>query len=161
MKMTTTETTAAGRNYVPLPLGNGDLSLQLDFQGSMEQAEYSGMTPGILRAGVRYDSPGFPLAPFGSLSILPEGAADPVRWSQTLDTDRALVSSTVEYPDGSTLQTESFCCLTRNIVVFRRRFSGPGRLRLEYRWQPRRTRLEGTPELSEERLENAREIFGI
>lgn len=146
MKITTTETTSAGRNYVPLPLGNGDLSLQLDFQGSMEQTEYSGMTPGILRAGVRYDSPGFPLAPFGFLSILPEGAANPVRWSQTLDTDRALVSSTVEYPDGSTLQTESFCCLTRNIAVFRRRFSGPGRLRLEYRWQPRRTRLEGTPE---------------
>ena len=45
MKITTTETTAAGRNYVPLPLGNGDLSLQLDFQGSMEQTEYSGMVP--------------------------------------------------------------------------------------------------------------------
>ena len=56
MRLACTNRDAENKRYVPPPLGNGDLSFQIDFEGGMGQQEFCGMVPGIHRAGFRYDT---------------------------------------------------------------------------------------------------------
>ena len=146
MLLTTSNRSIDDKSYSPPPLGNGDLQLFIDYQGSMEQTEYRLITPGIRRAGIRYDSPTFPLVPFGYFRLRPEGDDAPVRWTQSLDTREAFVTSEAEYADGTVVRSESFCCLTQNIIVLRRRIDGPRKLRVEYHLDAKRMERTGTPE---------------
>lgn len=146
MLLTTDHEQSKGNVYAPPPIGNGDLHLTIDYEGSMEQRERCHIVPGIRRAGVRYDSPTFPLVPFGYFRIIPDGSGDPIRWKQGLDTRRGLVTSEAVYADGTTVEAESFCHLERNIVALRRRIHGPGKLRVEYHLDARRMTCTGSPE---------------
>ncbi len=133
MKITATEQTAAGRKYVPVPIGNGDLSLIVDYEGSMNQKTYSGgMIPGIRRAGVRFSTVGFQLTPLGYFLIGPESKTEPESWSQTLDTRAGMVSSRCVYTNGTVLESESFCHPERPLICLRRRISGHEPLVFQY-----------------------------
>ena len=48
MKLTYSQSETAAKSYVPVALGNGDLSFQIDGGGAMEQQEYCGMTPDVV-----------------------------------------------------------------------------------------------------------------
>ena len=67
--------------YVPLPIGNGDLSLQIDYEGAQRQEKFCDMTPGIRRAGYRYDSAVQPaprgFIPLGFFDQVIAGAGEP------------------------------------------------------------------------------------
>ena len=146
MIISCTRRDAENRRYVPPPIGNGDLSLQIDYCGSMEPREYSGhMTPVICRAGVRYDFGSRPLVRFGAFQCGPEGAGEAVDWEQSLDPCYGIVASTTTYADGRQLQASSFCLLDRNVVVLRRRLSGQGDFVFTYTLKGRRMRATGMP----------------
>lgn len=144
MRITATNVSAENKRYVPVPVGNGDLSLLIDYHGSMEQHEYScNMVPQIWRAGVRSDSVGFPLVSMGYLLIKPQSQSETVSWSQTLDTNCAMTESMVTYADGSMTEAQTFCSLAANIIVMRRKFTGNAPFQLEYHLGTQRMRLKG------------------
>ena len=146
MIISCTRRDAENRRYVPPPIGNGDLSLQIDYCGSMEPREYSGhMTPVICRAGVRYDFGSRPLVRFGAFQCGPEGAGEAVDWEQSLDPCYGIVASTTTYADGRQQESTSFCLLDRNVVVLRRRLSGQGDFVFTYTLKGRRMRATGMP----------------
>ena len=67
MKITTNHLEAASRRYAPAALGNGDLSILLDYEGIQRQTEsgYGKLLAGIRRAGFRYDTQRGELISFG------------------------------------------------------------------------------------------------
>ena len=123
---------AAVRKYVPFPLGNGDLSFQVDYLGGMKQRRWpGGMIPGIYRAGYRYNNvDGHSLVPFGYFDW--ENQDEPLDWTQAFDSDSALCTCVCEYDGGLSVRTELFCMLNRNIIGIRRRVSGKQRPALHY-----------------------------
>jgi hypothetical protein len=147
MIISCTRRDAENRRYVPPPIGNGDLSLQIDYCGSMLQEKYSGgMIPLICRAGVRYDLDCRPLVSFGAFQGGPEGAGEVVDWEQSLDPHYGVVASSSSYADGRQQQASSFCLLDRNLIVLRRRHSGGGDFVFKYTLKGRRMLAGGMPE---------------
>ncbi len=108
-------------NYVPPPIGNGDLSIQIDNEGIQRQKSYYNMTPCIYRAGRRYDSTGYPLVPFGYF-LQDSGTIN--HWTQELDVINARILTECNYADGSTIETETFVHLNHPLLAIRKRFSG-------------------------------------
>jgi len=90
--------------YVPPALGNGALSLLVDYQGSQSQQAFAQMIPTIWWAGRRYGPPNDQLIPFGHFeqelfcNERPCGA--PTHWPQTLNTRDALVTCHCDYGDS-------------------------------------------------------------
>ncbi|UKI32377.1 MAG: hypothetical protein L6W00_01905 [Lentisphaeria bacterium] len=125
MKLNYSQTDAAARRYVPVALGNGDLSFQIDGGGAMEQREYCGMTPDVVRAGIRYDFPQFPLISFGSFQQELPGTPAIAGFLQEFDPETGLCRCRTDYADGSRLDTTVFCHLRLNLIVIRK--SGPPR----------------------------------
>ena len=61
MILTCTSDTERKNRYCPPALGNGDLSMLIDYTGGCRPAPYceGRIDSGLWRAGFRYDSPGF------------------------------------------------------------------------------------------------------
>ncbi len=112
---------AQGRNYMPPPIGNGDISAIIDMRGVQRRANYFGMIPGIRRAGRRYDTRQREMIPFG---FVDDSSGEPAEWTQALDTGNGLVSSKCVYADGSTLESEAFAHLELPVIAFRKTFKG-------------------------------------
>lgn len=110
-----------GPNYVPPPIGNGDLSVQIDMEGIQRQKKYCDMIPGIYRAGRRYDRRGYALIPFGYIL---QDTKEPETWRQQLDVTAARVRAECEYADGSILKTEAFAHLAHPMLAIRKKFPG-------------------------------------
>lgn len=109
-------------NYVPPPLGNGDFSLLMDYEGVQSQKTYHGMTPCIYRAGRRYDSPGGPLVPWGYIL---QNSGPVKHWTQELDVTNARIVADCEYEDGSRIATEAFVHMEQPLLAIRKRFTAP------------------------------------
>ena len=149
MKISCDESSSRTGRYVPLALGNGELSLQVDYTGAMEQAAYCRMTPGIVRAGIRYDRPKFPLVPFGYFTQELTAGAEITGWKQEFDVDSALCECRTVYGGGLTMVSQIFCHLRHNLLVIRKRFLGEEYrgYRFRFHFGAPRMQVEATPEL--------------
>lgn len=120
-------------DYAPPVLGNGNMSLTLDGEGTQSLPERESGRPAqtIWRAGRRYREPfDRPLIPFGRLiHSLP--AAD--AFEQALDAERALLKTRSRH-GGMTLETENFVCMGRDLLVMRKTFSQAGDYALTWLW---------------------------
>jgi hypothetical protein len=117
---------SAPRGYVPPVLGNGNLCLQVDYEGCQSQRAYAKMIPGILWAGRRYGPPGDQLVPFGhfeqALSCDGKPCRTPSSWQQTLNTKDALTDCQCDYGDSLTVQSTVFVPLAQDLVAVKKRF---------------------------------------
>ena len=133
------------------PIGNGELSLQIDPEGAMSPefglksvchvSNWQGMIPGIRRAGWRWGGDhraGRELFPFGFFTQELPGRGEPSRRRLTFDTDLAEVVSEVSWEDGTVLTTEIFCHATENLVVIRKHASVPVPFRFHHHPEHRR-----------------------
>lgn len=148
MKISCSGCTENEPDYMPPPIGNGDLSLFVDFRGSQFPHRRFDMLPEIRRAGYRFDSPGFPLIPFGHFEAESEGAGPVTGFEQTLDTATGIVTSCCRHADGGVIESTVFCSLDANIIALRYRLSGGAEKRpfhFRYFWDPPRTRLRALP----------------
>lgn len=109
--------------YYPPIIGNGDLSVSIDYDGVQNQIRREWMTPGIFRAGKRFFQQGFPLVHFGYVTQQFEKSAELTDWTQTLNTEEAYISCAREYTDGLHAETLVFCHPERPILAFRVIFS--------------------------------------
>lgn len=136
------------KKYVPVPVGNGDLSAMIDFQGAQFQKKYAfDVVPGIRRAGYRYDSSTRPLIPFGYFTQELYGTGDVIRWSQILDTDRAVTETRCEYENGVIVESEVFCHLEMNVIAIRKRIIGDTQFTFRYIFgKPRRIQTSSSSE---------------
>lgn len=145
MRITCSKHDAAHNHYVPLPIGNGDLSLQIDFEGSQRQEKFSGMIPGIRRSGYRYDSAIQPaprgFIPLGFFDQDIAGAGEPSDWTQTIDIGRGVVECRAVYADGLVVDSVIFCHYARNIIAVHKRLSQPRRYAFRYHLAARRLRV--------------------
>ena len=117
--------------YVPPPIGNGELCVQLDMQGMQAQHAYHGMTPTIWRAGRRYNTPAGELIPFGHLT---QDTGKLKTWSQELDVHQATINTQCEYEDGYSITTNAFVHLDQPLLLIRKTFEGSLTLRYNL-WQ--------------------------
>jgi hypothetical protein len=110
-------------NYVPPPLGNGDLNLALDMEGIQRQKAWHTGLPTIWWAGRRYnDLNGRPMIPFGHLGhAIP---APPTVWSQRLSPQSASMETECVYEGGRRLRTEAFVHHGHPLIAMRKHFEG-------------------------------------
>ncbi|HEX2948579.1 MAG TPA: hypothetical protein VHV83_03270 [Armatimonadota bacterium] len=124
MKITCDAAAAKTWHYAPPVLGNGALSLLVDYHGAQRQHDYYGMQPAIWWAGRRYDNPGKTLVPFGhfdeEISIGDTAVTEPVDWQQSLDTDHACVESHCAYAGGLSVDSTVFVHLAHNVIAIRK-----------------------------------------
>ncbi len=148
----------SGKEFAPFtlpPLGNGELSLQIDPEGAMSPrfgsgsdcniSNWNGMTPGIRRAGWRWGgshTAGRELFPFGFFTQELPGREEPESRRLTFDTELAEVASELRWPDGCVLTSEIFCHASLNLVAIRKRSSHPMQYRFSHHPEHRRLRLE-------------------
>lgn len=145
-----TEQDAKQKRCTPAAIGNGDLSLLIDYEGMQRQTEagWGKLIPGIRRAGFRYNTPLGELIPFGYFLTEIPGTGSVENFQQTLDPSCGLVTSDCLYADGTELHAETFCALHRNIVVLKRRINRlAGRpFRLLHHFSPKYAELEWNPD---------------
>ncbi len=115
------DSSAATPNYVPPPIGNGDFSIQVDMEGVQNQQNYHSMTPGIYRAGRRYETKGWGLIPFGHFL---QDTGTPKQWKQHLNVTEACISTECEYADGRKIQTDAFVHLNHPLLAIRKHVQG-------------------------------------
>ena len=114
---------SATKNYMPPPLGNGELTMNIDMEGIQRQTARHNETPMIYWAGRRNrEIPGSPLIPFGYFEHAI--AESPVEWRQELDVTRARVVTDCEYSGGRRVRTEAFIHLDHPIIALRKTFRG-------------------------------------
>ena len=137
---TVTDISARGYKYTPAAIGNGDLSLLIDYEGMQRQSEpaYGKLIPNIRRAGYRYNTLRGELISFGYFLTEIPGSGEAVSFCQSLDFRYGRTVSVCTYADGTSVHAETFCCLHRNIVVLKRRIdSNTGReFRFRYFYNP-------------------------
>ncbi len=132
--------------YVPPPIGNGNLSLPIDYQGGLSQPRRGKrplLPPEIVWAGRRYGPPKDRLVSFGwfeqELSAGDQRYARPTRWQQTLDTDAGLVRCQCDYDDALRVESTVFVPLDQDLVVVHKRVfaqaGAPSRVRLQFKYQ--------------------------
>ena len=139
MKLTCSDN--IGKSYCPIALGNGDLSLLVDYTGGTRPQKYGKVTTGIWRAGLRYDKPDTPLVPFGFFEHRVDGAGRIVRWNQTFHVTAAASESLCVYENGSSVHSYIYCHLLHNLVVIRKELYGAESLHMVFAFQPARTML--------------------
>lgn len=162
MKLTYSQSQTAVKSYVPVALGNGDLSFQIDGGGAMEQREYCGMTPDVVRAGLRYDHPQFPLISFGAFRQELPGEPAITGFLQEFDPETGLCHCRTDYADGSRLDTTVFCHLQLNLIVIRKKRTAaehPG-FRFLYRIAPSRLRVRSAGMALEYEVESFQPVRG-
>ena len=115
--------TDADNRYYPPVIGNGDLSVSIDFEGVQNQIRREWMTPGIFRAGKRYFQQGFPLIHFGYVTQQISEQGDLIDWTQTLNTEEAFIQCQRKYSNGLCAETTVFCHENRPILGFRVKLS--------------------------------------
>jgi len=134
---------AAPPGYVPPLVSNGSLSMLVDYQGGQSQRAFVRMTPGIWWEGRRYGPPKDQLIPFGhfrwDVQVDGKRCAAPGAWTQTLDTQAAVVTCLNEHDAGVTVETSVFTPLDHDLVVLKRRFTaktpGPRKVRSTFHYQ--------------------------
>jgi hypothetical protein len=109
------------RNYAPAAIGNGDLSLLIDWHGAQLQQEHCGMLPNIRRAGYRYDSQRGQLIPFGYFTQVFPGSDKVKAWNQSLDTSDGIVCCDCAYENGTNIKSTVFCHLEQNVVAIHKK----------------------------------------
>lgn len=132
------------RWYNPNALGNGDLSLLVDFTGGTAPAGYcynQQMRTGIWRAGYRLNSPGWDLVDFGYFEHVLAGAGAIVDWKQTLHVTEAGTSVETVYENGACVRTHVYCLLNSNLIVIRKDVTGVETFKMHYHFSPRRTEI--------------------
>lgn len=121
-------------DYVPAMLSNGRLNAFLDYGLSVasttKETRRKHFQPGIYWEGRRLGDNAGKATRFG-WELLPQGAfrtvlavdgvvlSEPVRWTQTLDLHRALMTTEGVFADGVTLLGEAFVAKTRNVIAVR------------------------------------------
>ena len=149
MKITNTDRTIPAERYSPLPVGNGSLSLLVDFTGStLPVPARSASAAGIWIAGMRYDKPTFPLIPFGGFTDSRAESSTPLRWRQTLDLDAAAVETECEYPGSGTVRSRVFVPFGHHAVVIEKECEPAAddgeELEFRFRFAPPRVALTPT-----------------
>ena len=149
MRITCDSVAVAGKHYCPIAIGNGDLALQIGYQGTMREVHQSGvkdvshvsniwntmrMVPRIRRAGYRYDSGNHELIPFGCFEQELAGSGEVKAWRQTLDVERGLVECSCTYENGMTVESTVFCHLERNVIAVRKRIIGGENVAFAFRY---------------------------
>ena len=162
MKLIYSQSRSENQRYVPVALGNGDLSFQIDGGGAMEQREYCGMTPDVVRAGIRYDFPQFPLISFGSFQQELPGTPAIAGFLQEFDPETGLCRCRTDYADGSRLDTTVFCHLRLNLIVIRKKRTAAEnpRFRFLYRISPSRLRVRTAGAALEYEVESFQPVQG-
>ena len=137
---------AAPKGYVPPLVSNGSLCMLVDYLGGQAQNSYVKMTPTIFWEGRRYGPPKDQLIPFGHfesvVAVDGQKLAAPAEWTQTLDTQSALVRCRNTYANGLSIETEAFCPFACDAVIVRKRVSAANpavraaRLTFAYRFTP-------------------------
>jgi hypothetical protein len=157
------------KGYVPPLVSNGNISLQVDYEGCQFQQTYARLTPCIFWAGRRFEPPKAPLVSFGhfeqDLSVDGKACKRPTHWQQSLDTDAGLVRCRCDYDDVLSVETTAFVPLDQDFVVVHKRLvprrPGVGSARVAFKYQfspdkenvpPRRVAM-GTPKASETGIE--------
>ena len=127
MKITHTESTIDMKHYAPMALGNGELSLLVDYKGSSRTRSFCGdqIRTGIWMAGVRYDKPNFPLVPFGYFFDSFEDE-EPLNWRQTFDITGARAETECAYRDGSVVATSVLCPFGHRFVLIEKKILNRG-----------------------------------
>ena len=128
MKTTCDNITALKNKYVPVAVGNGDITFLVDNQGAMfPNDDYKSalntkrkVNPEIFRAGVRYDARGHELVSFGRFEQEITGAGELEKWSQSLDVFNAITTTHCEYSNGVIVDSEIFCHLEHNVIAIRK-----------------------------------------
>ena len=132
--------------YCPPALGNGELSMLVDYQGGTTPKQYcdNNITSGIWRAGYRYDSAdcGWKLVPFGFFEQEFETPVEVADWKQTLDIDCSATESECRYTDGTVVKSYVCCHLQHNLLIIRKTTSGSAPIRMRYSFAPRQTRVQ-------------------
>ena len=123
------------RRYAPAALGNGSLSVTLGPEGDQRPGEFCGMIPEIIRAGFRLDNRLGELVSFGKFRF---GGGLVKNWEQTLNPDNGMETSRIVYHDGSTLESECFCCFDRDILVIHIHRDAEEEFHFEYELSGRR-----------------------
>ncbi len=141
MLISSSKSGTAEEHYVPLPLGNGDLSMLCDYCGNTTPKEYFGnnIRSGIWRAGIRYEKRDTPLVSFGFFEQIPATEAPVIDWTQSLHLDYGASESVIIHSDGVRVESQVYCLLDRNLVVIRKRLSGARTLKMRYFFAPERT----------------------
>ena len=143
MTITTSNMLAPVRRYAPAAIGNGDLSLLIDWQGAQFQQEHCGMLPNIRRAGYRYDTQHGELVLFGYFTHELSGAGAVTAWTQSLNTDDGVVTTRCVHEDGTVISGTVFCHLEQNVVVIHKKIvtTSAAPFRFRYAFAPKRTRV--------------------
>ena len=137
MKITCTNNESDAKPYSPLPLGNGDLSLMIDYTGNTTTRFYSNnqILTGIWRAGYRLDNAQSELVSFGYFEHVLNGEAKEKEWTQTLDLDFPSVECRCTYDNGITVETNAYCLLNYNLVAIHKRVIGDASLIMRLSFQ--------------------------
>ena len=110
-------------NYVPPPIGNGELVMGIDMEGIQRQALRCKETPMIYWAGRRFfNLERHPLIPFGYLEH--DIVEAPVEWTQSLDVESGLAEAKCHYKERGDVTSEAFVHLERPLLAIRKSFSG-------------------------------------
>lgn len=141
MKLTCANNTMNGKRYCPLAVGNGDLSMLVDYAGGTTPRKYCDghMESGLWRAGFRYDSPGFPLVSFGFFEHRIDNAGAVTGWTQTLHVTGAASESVCTYENGAGVHSYVYCHLHHNLIVIRKKIIGADSFRMSFFFAPERT----------------------
>lgn len=141
MKLTCSSENAIPNRYCPPALGNGDLSLLVDYAGGTTPREYcdNHIKSGLWRAGFRYDKPGFPLVPFGFFEHQIDNAGPVTNWTQTLHVTNAASESECSFRNGIRMRSYVYCHLRFNLIVIRKEIRGTDSFRMRYLFAPERT----------------------
>ena len=142
MILTCTSDTERKNRYCPPALGNGDLSMLIDYTGGCRPAPYceGRIDSGLWRAGFRYDSPGFEMVPFGFFEHRIANAGRVLSWKQSLHLTEAFVESLCVYENGANVRSRIYCHLEHNLIVIRKQFSGTDSLPMIFSFGPKRTK---------------------
>lgn len=141
MKQTCSSENAIPNRYCPPALGNGDLSLLVDYAGGTTPCKYcdNHIESGLWRAGFRYDKPGFPLVPFGFFEHQLDNAGTVADWTQTLHVTNAASESECSFRNGLRMRSYVYCHLRYNLIVIRKELQGADSFRMRYSFAPERT----------------------
>lgn len=141
MKITASNNSELAWRYAPIAIGNGDISILIDYEGNTNHAVYChGRTPtGIWRAGIRYDNIPLNLVSFGGFYQTLDNTVELKEWEQTLDVTGAATDSVCRYENGIVVHTQTVCHLEKNLVIISKRVENCDKFSMTYKFAPKRT----------------------